>query len=170
MAKYIQRVPFWLEQGCQKSPVSRRVRPEKKEMEQQNLMHKERKTNSKNAKTKRKRRLCSIEINSVLCRDAWSKIIEFCDTREWLQLSYTCKGINQFKFNRLFMSNKRRTLLRELSPKRIGYWFRLNRGTLFNVGVNWHPDVTDEHFQFLKGIHTLYMYGCSRITDNAFVI
>jgi len=108
----------------------------------------------------------ALEIGSVLCRDLWLKIIDFCDTTEWLQLSYTCKGINQFKFNRLLMCNKKRTLKRNLNEQEIEYWFRLAKGTLFNVQLNKHSYVMDEHFQFLEGVHTLDMSYCNNITDN----
>jgi len=108
------------------------------------------------------------EIGSVLCKDAWSKIIEFCSTHSWLKLSYTCRGINEFKFNRLLMFNKRRCLKHTLSKKEIVHWFQVGRGTLFNVYLTENPSVTDEHFQFLEGIHTLDMSGCENITDRAF--
>lgn len=124
----------------------------------------------------------TMDICSSLCKDTWSNIIEFCDTREWKQLSYTCKGINQFKFNRLFMRNKRRTLIRTLGEIEIEHGFQLARGTLFNVHLKGNTKVLDGHFQFLeslctshrssiknlKGIHTLSMSFCKDITDNAF--
>ena len=107
------------------------------------------------------------QIDSLFCEDVWSRIVEFCNTREWLQLSYTCKGINQFKFNRSLMSNKQRTLKRHLFKEYIAHWFRMGRGTLFNVDLNRSAHVTDGHFQFLEGIHTLRMNYCENITDNA---
>jgi len=87
----------------------------------------------------------TIEICSALCRDTWLNIIEFCDTREWLQLSYTCKGINLFKFNQLFISNKR-TLIRTSGDG-------LDMSGCMNI---------------TEGIHTLDMSGCTQITDGAF--
>ena len=108
------------------------------------------------------------EICSILCKDTWSKIVEFCDTREWLKLSYTCKGINQFKFNLSLMFNKKRTLVKMMERQAIRYFFRLSKGTLFNVDMG-DPNVVDDHFQFLEGIHTLDISGCEQITDNAFL-
>ena len=110
------------------------------------------------------------QIDSLLCKDIWRNVIEFCDTRQWLSLSYTCKGINQSKFNRSLMSNKKRTLKVTLKSDEIGHYFRLAQGTLFNVDLNQGVDtnVTDEHFQFLEGIHTLHMSHCEKITDKAF--
>ena len=108
-----------------------------------------------------------MEICSVLCRDTWSKIIEFCDTHEWVQLSYTCKGINQFKFNRLLMFNKERTL-KQMRKQEFEHWLRLGKGTFFNVYFKKNPALVDEHFQFLEGIHTLSISEREEITDNAF--
>ena len=84
----------------------------------------------------------NLEIGSELCKDTWSKIVEFCDTREWLKLSYTCKGINQFKFNLSLMFNKKRTLVKMMERQAIRYFFRLSKGTLFNVDMG-DPNVVD---------------------------
>ena len=118
-------------------------------------------------RTEREERSSIQEITSWLCRDVWSKVVEFCETKEWLQLSYTCKGINQFKFNRSLMFNKKKTLRGLLRKRDIDRWFQLSRGTLFNIDLNSNRDVTDEHFQFLEGIHTLDMRFCDQITDKA---
>ena len=101
------------------------------------------------------------EITSWLCSDVWSNIVEFCDTKEWLQLSYTCKGINRFKFNRLLMSNKVRKLQGTLNKKEIKHWFRLGRGTLFNVHLNKNNCVEDDHFL----IHEMVMPWLSKDGD-----
>jgi len=109
------------------------------------------------------------EICSVLCKDAWSKVIEFCDTREWMRLSYTCKGLNQFKFNPLLLFNKRMTLKCDMESKEIEHWWRLRSNTLFNVDLNGNPYVNDEHFQFFTArLHTLSMNFCQQVTNKAF--
>ena len=69
----------------------------------------------------------SIEIVSKLCRDTRSKIIEFCRPREWFQLSYTCKGINCFKLNRLLMFNKQRMFRHILYESEIEHGLRLGQ-------------------------------------------
>jgi len=109
-----------------------------------------------------------VDICSTLCKDTWSKIVEFCDTPEWLKLSYTCKRINQFKFNRSLMFNKKRTLISSLDKTEIQRSFQLGRGTLFNVDLTENGYVVDGHFQYLEGIHTLNMNNCTQITDQIF--
>jgi hypothetical protein len=102
---------------------------------------------------------------TTVALDNWKIIIEYCNTIDWIQLSYTCKDINNIKYEQLLMKNKKRTL-------KCGHVqdIALSKGTLFNVNFSSNQEIEDHDFSSLQGtIHTLDMSICLNITDEAFV-
>jgi hypothetical protein len=102
--------------------------------------------------------------------DIWYNVILFLDTTDWIQLSYTCKLLNQCKYKQLLMFNKKRTLRRSIDMTSGKIWSNC-RGTLFNIDLNRNRTVDDECFQWFNHcIHTLDMSYCNQqtITNNAF--
>lgn len=113
------------------------------------------------------------EPSSSLSFDVLTIIVGFCDTREWLSLSYTCKSLNELKFNKELMKNKKRTLRSDITSEEIDKYFSLCRGTLFNVSLNKNKEyinksVKDDHFVHLEGIHALDLSYCYSVSDKAF--
>ncbi len=105
----------------------------------------------------------------VISVDVWSHVVMFCNTPEWIQLSYTCKDLNRFKFCKELMKSKRRTMIKELSPDEITKYFTMCKGTLFNVHLRRnHLNIRDSHLSFLERIHALNICACVHLTDDAF--
>jgi hypothetical protein len=117
-----------------------------------------------------------------LADDCLGLIIDFLDTRNWLQFSYTCREINAFKYARCLMVRKMRTLIAlpsgtEHAVDDILSWMHASSQTLFNVNFSMAAfcRATDGHriderfFAPLAGtIHTLDMAWCIHATDAAF--
>jgi hypothetical protein len=100
-------------------------------------------------------------------------IIDFLDTRAWIQFSYTCAAVNAFKTVKAHMIRKMRTLVHCTHDpwlSRALNWLRLAQGTLFNVDFSYRYRLTDAFLEPLAGtIHTLNMDGCNLVTGAAFV-
>lgn len=95
-------------------------------------------------------------------------IIDFLDTRSWIQFSYTCKAVNEFKFIQLHMMHKQRTrghchFANRVTLDDLLKWLTMSKGTLFNVDFSC-PGSLDLRFFPLLGssIHTLNLsnYKC----------
>jgi Leucine-rich repeat (LRR) protein len=99
-------------------------------------------------------------------------VIGFLDTRSWIQLSYTCKTANAFKYDKHLMIHKPRTMRKwKYSLSTLGKIlrsFRAARGTLFNVDISsYSPE--DHNLVPLAGtIHTLRIARCESLTSAAF--
>jgi hypothetical protein len=130
---------------------------------------------------------------SLMCIgiDCMRIIIEYMNTCEWIQFSYTCKSINQFKYEREIVKNKQRRLRTKYyhNSGELNQAISIAEGTLFNVNFSYSRMVNDvtlsylegtihtldirscSHvcglgFSYLKGIHTLYMRDCNQIPDH----
>jgi hypothetical protein len=104
-----------------------------------------------------------------LCDDALSVIIDYLDTPDWLQFSYTCRRINQFKYDGSIMWRKKRTMLNEIIRHRdrgraaVRRSFRAATGTLFNVSIQFSDFADDDLLACIRGtIHTFDMTYCEQ--------
>jgi hypothetical protein len=129
-------------------------------------------------------RLVSADTNlSSIGRDCLGVILDYLDTHNWIQFSYTCKDINELKRAKDLMIHKKRTLLHSIAnTEAVLQSLTAATGTLFNVdfgrGVVLNPhimwlspgDQIDDRFLApLSGtIHTLNISYCSLVTDQAF--
>jgi hypothetical protein len=118
-----------------------------------------------------------------LSDDCLGLVIEFLDTRAWIQFSYTCREINAFKTVKHLMIHKKRTLIAlppdtEHTVDDILTWMRASSQTLFNVDFSmaaiFHKidgsAIDDRFLAPLTGIiHTLDMSCCNQVTGTAFV-
>jgi hypothetical protein len=112
----------------------------------------------------------------LVCTDCVRTIINFMDTRTWIQFSYTCRELNAFKYVKALMIHKKRSINFELGRLEVLCSLMRASGTLFNVdfqegdGEDEGKYVDDRFFGPLTGtIHTLNMSYCNRVTDAAFV-
>jgi hypothetical protein len=106
----------------------------------------------------------------ALPTDCLGLIIEYLDTRDWIQFSYTCKAINALKYVECLMVNKPRTIVRYPTEDTLDS-IRSAHGTLFNVvfGSRHWIHLTDDYFEPLAGtIRELNMRSCIFVTDAAF--
>ena len=92
--------------------------------------------------------------------DCMCIVVEFLQTREWLQLSYTCSEINNIKFDKRLMVHKRRTAKQMCTDDML----KAAEGTLFNVSVANCAQLTAAAFSHMCGtIHTLDMSACAQV-------
>lgn len=103
-----------------------------------------------------------------LSLEAWSSVIEFCDTRTWIQLSYTCRALHQFVRVPYVVSNKKYTVKGSIDNQAtLHRYLQMNRGRLFNVWFTKPDLVNDETLSFLRGsIIELDIQRCSQVTDQ----
>jgi Leucine-rich repeat (LRR) protein len=95
-------------------------------------------------------------------------VIGFLDTHDWIQLSYTCRRINQFKYVQPLMIHKRRSMRKWEHSKGILRSFRAAKGTLFNVSFRGCHFVCCHYSSPLSGtIHTLDVSNSTAFEEMA---
>jgi Leucine-rich repeat (LRR) protein len=103
------------------------------------------------------------------CRDVWVVIISFLNTHSWFQLSYTCKYMNDLKYDQLVMVHKKKSIKRYIETNN-GQIFQNCKDILFNIDLNSNSTLNDDCFRSFDHVISLTMFGwCHRtVTDSAF--
>jgi hypothetical protein len=108
--------------------------------------------------------------NTTLHDDIWYIVIPYLTTRDWIQLSYANRAINQIKYYQPLMINKPRTLKGILLDNVVIEHWKSCYNTLFNV-ILLNSLCTDKSFLFLginNNLHSMSLINCDGITSNAF--
>jgi Leucine-rich repeat (LRR) protein len=98
--------------------------------------------------------------------DCLGNVIEYLDTRDWIQFSYTCKTVNDFKRAKHLMLQKKRTLVREDTVEAAAA-LTLCPESLFNVDLLANESSDSEFLKPLTGtVHNLRLSLCQEPDAN----
>jgi hypothetical protein len=103
--------------------------------------------------------------STFLSTDCWKTVIQYLNSKDWIQLSYCSKDLNELKYCQYIMKDKVRTEKRKIQYHELCRLISLSKDTLFNVELSLKTttfftcitenDILQDIYKSFTNIHTL---------------